>query len=134
MIEGRLSESVQHAEELASQLGSMLELEFQALRAQDLDQFEQLQPVKGELLLELRRVAPQAGEMQALTEWQDFQDCMRKCRDLHRRNALLMDRKLEAIRGSLQSLRLPEVASPLEVYDRLGKIARFSRNLAYSEA
>lgn len=129
-----MNESAQHAKELASQLSTMLELEFQALRSQDLDQFEQLQPVKNELLSEIKRVAPAVEELQALGEWQDFRDTMRACRDFHRRNSLLMDRKLEAIRGSLQSLRLADLASPVEVYDRLGNIARFSRNTAYSDA
>jgi hypothetical protein len=50
------------------------------------------------------------------------------CRDAHRRNAVLMERKLEAIRGTLQSLRLEDPSSSVEVYDRLGHISRFSRN------
>ena len=56
------------------------------------------------------------------------------CRDFHRRNTLLMNRKLEAIRGTLDSLRLQDTASPVEVYDRLGLISRVSRNNGYSDA
>jgi hypothetical protein len=59
---------------------------------------------------------------------------MIECRDLHRRNTVLMDRKLEAIRGTLQSLRLQDASSSVEVYDRLGHISRFSRNTGYSDA
>ena len=56
------------------------------------------------------------------------------CRDLHRRNEVLIERKLEAIRGTLQSLRIQENTSPIEVYDRLGQINRFSRIQGYNDA
>ena len=49
-------------------------------------------------------------------------------------DAVLMERKLEAIRGTLQSLRLEDPSSSVEVYDRLGHISRFSRNTGYSDA
>jgi flagellar biosynthesis/type III secretory pathway chaperone len=112
----------------------MLEQEFEALRTQQIDQFEQLQPVKAELLAEITRLAPPAADMQALPEWQEFRDTMIQCRDLHRRNAVLMERKLEAIRGTLQSLRVDDDASSVEVYDRLGHVSRFGRNSGYSDA
>ena len=112
----------------------MLELEFQALRSQDLDQFEQLQPAKNELLVEIKRVADTVEELQTRPEWQNFREMLGVCQDFHRRNVLLMDRKLEAIRGTLQSIRLPDLSSSVEVYNRLGHIARFSRNTAYSDA
>ena len=125
---------VHQATELANQLTTMLELEFQALRSQDLDQFEQLQPAKNELLIEIKRVADAVEDLQTRPEWQNFRETMGVCQDFHRRNLLLMDRKLEAIRGTLQSIRLPELSSSVEVYNRLGHIARFSRNNAYSDA
>jgi flagellar biosynthesis/type III secretory pathway chaperone len=112
----------------------MLEQEFEALRKQEIDQFEQLQPVKTELLAEITRLAPSAADIQALPEWQVFRNTMINCRDLHRRNTVLMERKLEAIRGTLQSLRVDDAASPVEVYDRLGHISRFGRNSGYSDA
>ena len=112
----------------------MLELEFEALRAQDLDKFEAVQPIKNELLIELTRLAPPAHEVQTLPQWQGFRETMIACRDAHRRNAVLMERKLEAIRGTLQSLRVDGAASSVEVYDRLGHISRFSRHSGYSDA
>jgi hypothetical protein len=45
-----------------------------------------------------------------------------------------MNRQLEAIRGTLQSLRLPDVSTPVETYNRMGYIAQFSRNNSYSDA
>ena len=134
MTETFLSEALHQAKELATQLAHILELEFQALREQELDQFEQLQPVKNDLLSAITALAPGAQELQQQPEWQDFRETMVICRDFHRRNTLLMNRKLEAIRGTLDSLRLHDAASPVEVYDRLGSISRFSRNNGYSDA
>ena len=129
-----MTDTTDQAKELARQLADILELEFEALRVQDLDKFESLQPIKNELLTELTRLAPPAHEVQTLPQWQDFRATMIACRDAHRRNAVLMERKLEAIRGTLQSLRLEDPSSSVEVYDRLGHISRFSRNTGYSDA
>ncbi len=129
-----MTEPTEQANELARQLAEILESEFDALRVQDLDQFEQLQPIKNELLTELTRLSPPAHEVQTLPQWQGFRELMPACRDAHRRNAVLMERKLEAIRGTLQSLRLEDPSSSVEVYDRLGHISRFSRNTGYSDA
>ncbi len=126
--------SISRAQQLATQLAQILELEFQALRQQELDQFEQLQPVKTELLSEITSLAPPASLLQDEQEWQDFRVQMLVCRDLHRRNEVLIERKLESIRGTLQSLRIEEATSPIEVYNRLGQVARFSRAQGYSDA
>ena len=126
-----MTEPTEQANELARQLAEILESEFDALRVQNLDQ---LQPIKNELLTELTRLAPPAHEVQTLPQWQGFREVMLACRDAHRRNAVLMERKLEAIRGTLQSLRLEDPSSSVEVYDRLGHISRFSRNTGYSDA
>ena len=132
-----LTDPVHYATQLANQLSQMLEQEFEALRSQEIEQFELLQPVKTELLAEITRLAPSASDIQDLPEWQDFRTTMVACRDAHRRNSVLMERKLDAIRGTLQSLRLEDTSSPVEVYDRLGHIARssrFSRQSGYSDA
>ncbi|MDH4479628.1 MAG: hypothetical protein QE283_07110 [Rhodoferax sp.] len=129
-----MTDPIPYATNLAGQLAQMLEQEFEVLRTQDIDQFEQLQPVKTELLAEITRLAPPAADIQALPEWQEFRSAMLQCRDLHRRNAVLMERKLEAIRGTLQSLRVDDATSSVEVYDRLGHVSRFGRNSGYSDA
>ena len=129
-----MTEPTEQANELARQLAEILESEFDALRVQNLDQFEQLQPIKNELLTELTRLAPPAHEVQTLPQWQGFREIMLACRDAHRRNAVLMERKLEAIRGTLQSLQSSVATSTVEVYDRLGQVARFSRGRGYQDA
>jgi hypothetical protein len=53
---------------------------------------------------------------------------------MHRRNEILIVRKLDAIRGTLQSMVIDDPASSVEVYDRLGKINRLKRRRGYSDA
>ena len=83
--------SISRAQELATQLAQILELEFQALRQQELDQFEQLQSVKTELLSEITSLAPPAALLQNEQEWQGLRDQMLVCRDFHRRNEVLIE-------------------------------------------
>ena len=129
-----MTDPVAYAKQLADQLEQMLEQEFETLRTQEIDQFELIQPVKTELLEEITRLAPSANDIQSLPQWQEFRNTMLLCRDLHRRNAVLMERKLEAIRGTLESLRSEDPSSSVEVYDRLGHVSRFGRKSGYSDA
>ncbi|MCX7264504.1 MAG: flagellar protein FlgN [Betaproteobacteria bacterium] len=118
---------------LGSQLAQLLALEFEALKSQQLDQFEALQPGKNDLLTALASACPSAEDLQNLPEWEELRELLIDCRDLHRRNAVLIERKLDAIRGTLHSLRTGESGSPVEVYDRLGQVARFSKGRGYQE-
>ncbi len=119
---------------LAQELERVLETEFRALQAQNLDEFEQLQAGKIDLLAELTRLCPPAAELQTLPGWQDIRESLARSRDAHRRNAVLIERKLESIRGALQSLQASSGTSTVEVYDRLGQVARFSRGRGYQDA
>jgi flagellar biosynthesis/type III secretory pathway chaperone len=118
---------------LANQLSELLLLEFDALKVQDLDRFEALQPGKNELLAGLSQLCPSAEDLQALPEFEDLRTLLVECRDLHRRNAVLIERKLDTIRGTLHSLHTGESGSPVEVYDRLGQVARFSKGRGYQD-
>jgi len=124
----------QRAQALVVQLSQMLELEFDALRVQNLDEFERLQPVKNELLSHLTEMAPSKEILEEDPQWGAWLESIAECRDMHRRNAVLMERKLESIRGALDSLRLPGTGSGVEIYDRLGHVSRFSRGRGYNEA
>jgi flagellar biosynthesis/type III secretory pathway chaperone len=119
---------------VADQLQQLLASEFEALKAQDLDRFEQLQTAKTELLSELARLCPDSEVLQAHADWQDLKEVLVDCRDMHRRNAILIERKLDAIRGALRSLSAGHASSPVEVYDRLGKMSRFSKSRGVNEA
>lgn len=118
---------------VSDQLVQLLALEFEALKSQDLDRFESLQPGKNDLLSQLSELCPSAEDLQNLPEWEPLREKLIECRDLHRRNAVLIERKLDTIRGALHSLRVGDSGSPVEVYDRLGQVARFSRGRGYQE-
>lgn len=120
--------------DLATQLADTLKLEFEALQQQNLEHFEQLQAGKTDLLAEIATLCPPSEAMQTEPQWQGLLSQMAECRDLHRRNAVLIERKLEAIRGALQSLQSAAAPSSVEVYDRLGQVARFSRGRGYQDA
>ena len=118
---------------LTANLAQLLALEFEALKNQDLDQFESLQPVKNNLLTELTQSCPRADDLQQLPQWAELKEQLIECRDLHRRNSILIERKLDSIRGALNSLRAGDGGSSVEVYDRLGQVARFSKGRGYQE-
>ena len=118
---------------VSDQLVQLLALEFEALKSQDLDRFESLQAGKNDLLAELAGLCPSAEDLQNLPEWDSLRELLIECRDMHRRNAVLIERKLDTIRGALHSLRVGDSGSPVEVYDRLGQVARFSRGRGYQE-
>jgi flagellar biosynthesis/type III secretory pathway chaperone len=118
---------------VSDQLVQLLALEFDSLKSQDLDRFESLQPGKNDLLTELSALCPSPEDLQNLPEWDALRESLIQCRDMHRRNAVLIERKLDTIRGALHSLRAGESGSPVEVYDRLGQVARFSRGRGYQE-
>lgn len=118
---------------VTDQLVQLLALEFEALKSQDLDRFESLQAGKNDLLAELAGLCPSAEDLQNLPKWDTLRESLIECRDMHRRNAVLIERKLDTIRGALHSLRAGDSGSPVEVYDRLGQVARFSRGRGYQE-
>jgi flagellar biosynthesis/type III secretory pathway chaperone len=117
-----------------AELTQLLDMEFEALKAQELDRFEQIQTAKTGLLTDLSLSCPSAQDMQDLPEWAGLREALTACRDLHRRNAVLIERKLDAIRSALHSLSAAGNASPVEVYDRLGHVSRFNRARGYHEA
>ncbi len=128
--------TLEQADALVEQLADLLEREFEALKVQDLDQFEILLSGKNHLLSELTRLTgvTQLADADKLGEhWNDFRTRMLACRDMHRRNEILIMRKLDAIRGALESLNVHEPASPVEVYDRLGQIKRIRRLRSFTE-
>jgi len=129
--------TLQQADNLVAQLADLLEREFEALKVQDLDQFEILLSGKNHLLSELTRLTgvSQLSDADKLgAHWNDFRSRMLACRDMHRRNEILIMRKLDAIRGALESLNVDGPASsPVEVYDRLGQIKRIRRLRSFTE-
>lgn len=132
------AEHLAQAEALARELYDMLELEFEQLKAQNLDAFEASQASKNSLLQQLMQLAQISGPESAdslNSDWNGFKEQMTVCRDMHRRNEILISRKIDAIRGALQSLQVFDPTSSVEIYDRLGKLSRTRRGRGgYAEA
>lgn len=126
-----------YADVQLDRLVDLLDEEFNALKEQDLDAFEELLNEKNQILADLSQLTgvrqPEDADRLG-PEWTPFRDRMRVCRDMHRRNEILILRKLDAIRGALESLNVNDPTSPVEVYDRLGQIKRLRRMRGYSEA
>ena len=119
---------------LARELEQVLEQEFHALQQQQLEAFDRLQPAKAQLLSELSRLCPAADELQQNPDWAALRESLTRGRDAHRRNHILIERKLEAIRGALSSLQVENPAASVEVYDRLGKVSRFNKGRGFQDA
>lgn len=119
---------------LARELERVLEQEFQALQQQELESFERLQPTKSDLLAELSQRCPSADELEQNPVWSALRESLLRGRDAHRRNAILIERKLEAIRGALSSLQIENPTASVEVYDRLGKVSRFNKGRGFQDA
>ena len=130
-------QAVSFADVQLDRLVDLLDEEFNALKEQDLDAFEELLNEKNHILADLSQLTgvrqPEDADRLG-PEWTPFRDRMRICRDMHRRNEILILRKLDAIRGALESLNVNDPTSPVEVYDRLGQIKRLRRMRGYSEA
>ena len=115
-------------------LKQVLEKEFQALKDQDLTHFDELQEQKLEILsflasedlLERVKIYTQDSNkktaMANLSAWDDIMLLIADCKDMHSRNEMFISRKLETIRGALQTIQSPDPMNTVEVYDRLGKI------------
>jgi flagellar biosynthesis/type III secretory pathway chaperone len=116
-------------------LQQLLQQEFDALREQNLDIFEALQPEKTQIFDSLIRLTGVGTESNRLEEpeWDTFKNLIADCRDMHRRNEILISRKLDAIRGTLQTLNGGESTASVEVYDRLGRMARSRAGRGYEE-
>jgi len=130
------------AHEQCAMLRRMLEEEFVALRNQELERFEKLQAAKSAIMLELSGIVEshrillenEHVEHDVLTSWDSFRSAMLECRDLHRRNEVLIIRKRDAINGALLAFVGTEPSSSVDVYDRLGRVSRSGRRRAYSAA
>ena len=121
----------QQALVLAQSLEEMLEHEFEQLKTQNLDGFDAQQDTKSDLLRELTQLSGISESRSADDlgpEWDEFKSHMLYCRDLHRRNEILIHRKIDAVRGALQSLQCEDPSSSVDIYDRLGKVSRRSRH------
>ena len=118
----------------ANALVALLKEELALLTAGDLDSFEALQSRKAEVLESLSALVPALSGEVPLAEGPDsettsalveeIKEVLATCRDAHLKNAILIDRKIEATRSALEVLRSSRSADTGETYDKLGRIKR----------
>ena len=116
----------------AQALKQTLMSEFEALKNKDLALFETLQSSKLDILSFLAAqnltspVESSYGEktsMQGdLATLDAVLNLLDECKNLHRRNEIFINRKLDSIRSALKTIQSPNAAASVDVYDRLGKI------------
>ena len=112
------------APEDAQRLAQILALEFDALKTRDLSAFELLQDEKNQALERLAALAAWAStQSPAPVLWQQLQEPLLQCKQDHMRNIQLLQRQLQAVRGTLQALQ-GDSAPAVDLYDRMGQIAR----------
>ena len=121
--------------EVANEILEILEEEFVALKNQDLEKFDTLQQSKSTLIdfISTQNIPPFDYKV-VEDPWLPFREIIQKCQNLHRRNEILITRKLDSIRAALNTLSGDENNSSLEMYDRLGKIAQKRGKQGFIEA
>jgi flagellar biosynthesis/type III secretory pathway chaperone len=118
-------------------LESLLTAEFDALKTQNLNRLENLLAEKeamigalGEQSLDsvLADLASQPDKgVELEMRWQQLTGLARRCRDLQKRNEILVERKLSVVRSALSSLVAPEAGLAIETYNRQGKLSSANR-------
>jgi flagellar biosynthesis/type III secretory pathway chaperone len=114
-----------NAPEAVARLAEILGLEFEALKVRDLVAFEAVQDEKNGLLQNLAQLAEWAAPQSPMPlQWQQLQDSLRQSKQDHLRNIQLLQRQLQAVKGTLQALQGESAAPSVDLYDRMGQIAR----------
>lgn len=113
------------AETIAGQLQELLESEFEDLKAPRLEGLEALQNRKSALLEQLGQVVPtpMGPDAEWPAEWAEFAQRMRQCKQLHRRNEILVQRRLDTVRGAISALQVAGEGLIDETYDRSGRLS-----------
>ena len=116
--------SIDAAQEDATRLGALLQLEFEALKSRDLVAFDALQQERGEVLTRLAQVADVVSAQVPVPAWWDaLMPGLTQCKQDHLRNIQLLQRQMQAVKGALQALQ-GEHAVSVDLYDRLGQVSR----------
>jgi flagellar biosynthesis/type III secretory pathway chaperone len=120
-----LEAALQAAPDAVTRLAEILGLEFEALKVRDLEAFESVQEEKNLLLQNLAQLAEWAAPQSPVPlQWQQLQDSLRQSKQDHLRNIQLLQRQLQAVKGTLQALQGESAAPAVDLYDRMGQIAR----------
>lgn len=121
---GTMNALLAHAPVDTARLAELLALEFEVLKARDMAGFEALQEERITILERLSQVAQWVADQDPVpVVWQNLQADLQQCKQDHLRNIQLLQRQLQAVKGALQALQ-GESAATVDLYDRLGQVAR----------
>lgn len=107
---------------LAERLARLLETEFEALKARNLEGLEKLVEQREALLTQLLYLKQTDPARWQSESFGPIRVALDECQGLHKRNELLLSRQLDAVRQALSTLR--KSSDDADLYDRLGKLAR----------
>ena len=120
----------------ANELHKLLELEFEALKLQKLSEIESIQEKKIPLLeyLNADSIKANVKEADGEADWDSFKSIISECKSAHRRNEILVNRRIESIKNALSTLTGENRDDELEMYDKLGKLAQKKNSKGILEA
>ena len=111
-------------------LHMLLEQEFNFLKKQDFQSFEELQYRKQELLNFLINEIPDNSNpkpqvnKKAISDNQDLSDRLMECQNMQQRNEILINQKLKSIQEVLSSLGHQNILTSKDTYEHLNKKKR----------
>ncbi|MEL0255125.1 MAG: hypothetical protein VW930_04180 [Burkholderiaceae bacterium] len=128
--------SAENAIRFASELHRLLELEFEALKSQKISEIESIQEKKVPILEYLNADSIKASlkETSGEADWESFKAIISECKSAHRRNEILVNRRIESIKSALNTLTGANKDDELEMYDKLGKLAQKKNSKGILEA
>ena len=120
----------------ANELHKLLELEFEALKLQKLSEIESIQEKKIPILeyLNADSIKANVKETSGEPNWESFKSIINECKSAHRRNEILVNRRIESIKSALSTLTGENKDDELEMYDKLGKLAQKKNSKGILEA
>lgn len=118
---------LEKATRFARTLDELLDSEFAALRSSDIDSFERLQNEKIAIIQDLSNTEALVSLGKSVETHQDtgldvLIDALSTCKEKFQRNELLINKKIEVIKGALHTLRNTSSIQSVELYNKLGKL------------
>lgn len=120
-----LNVKINELNDLTKNLSNVLEKEFEFLKSQNIDNFLNIQDQKEKLLADLSQTIIDfdlsASKTKNQPQFDEFFVNIQNCQKAQKRNSILVSRKIDAIRGALNTLESKNNSST-ELYNKLGKI------------
>jgi len=114
-------------------LEEVLQQEFSVLKNQDIDSFDALHLRKEAIIARISGVNLEACmailrddnvPMEVKSSWSSIEELGAHCRELQKRNEVLIDKKLTVVTEALNALRYPHGESPQNFYSPKGKLTK----------